>query len=63
MICACDVYLEVVMSEQKYVLTYVEPLLEDGYQTWPLPTDRRTVVGVSELAGKPSERLLVATIR
>ncbi len=35
----------------EYRLVAVEPLLEVGYQTWPLPTDRRTVVGVSPNTG------------
>jgi hypothetical protein len=35
----------------EYRLVVVEPLLDDGYETHPLPTDRPTVVGFSPNAG------------
>jgi hypothetical protein len=35
----------------EYRLVTSEPLLKKGYQTWPLPTDRPTVVGVSPNSG------------
>jgi hypothetical protein len=31
----------------RYKLVAIEPLLEEGLQAWPLPTDRATVVGLS----------------
>ena len=40
------------MEEIKYVLTFVEPLLANGYKTWPLSKDRRTVIGVTDLPGE-----------
>jgi hypothetical protein len=38
----------------EYRLVVVEPLLDDGFETYPLPTDRPTVVGFSSNAGKMS---------
>jgi hypothetical protein len=35
----------------EYRLIAIEPMLEEGYQTWPLPTDHATVVGFSDNAG------------
>ncbi len=42
------------MAGEKYVLVYVDPALDDGYLIWPLPTDRSTVVGVTDVAGECS---------
>jgi hypothetical protein len=35
----------------KYRLVAIEPMLEEGFQTWPLPTDRETIVGFSANSG------------
>lgn len=35
----------------EYRLVVVEPLLDEGYQTYPLPTDRATVVGFTASQG------------
>ncbi len=40
------------MGAETYVLIYVDPLLGDGYLTWPLLTDRATIVGVTDFPGE-----------
>jgi hypothetical protein len=50
-------------SEQKYVFYYVDPALEDGYLTWPLPTNRPTIVGVVDVPGNKLLLLLYVTFR
>jgi hypothetical protein len=35
----------------EYRLVVVEPLLDEGYRTYPLPTDRETVVGFTASPG------------
>jgi hypothetical protein len=40
------------MGEQKYVLICIDPTLDGGYLTWPLPTDPATTVGVADVPGE-----------